>query len=74
MYGQDERIRAVMAQQGKICFRTCVQRVIIPASYVIKLANTAYTADGAEPSSFRTALDHWLLCEVLDAIGNHTIV
>ena len=56
MYGQDEDIRAMMAQQGKICFRTCIQCVIIPASYVIKLANTAYTADRAEPSSFCAAL------------------
>ena len=73
MYGQDEDIHAMLAQQGKIYFRTYIQHVIIPASYVIKLANTAYTADGAEPSSFRAALDHWLLCEVLDTIGNHTI-
>ena len=73
MYGQDAHLHSVMARQGKICFRTCAQCVIIPASYIVKLANTAYTSDGAEPSSFCAALDHWLLCEFLDAIRNHTI-
>lgn len=50
-----------------------MQRVLIPASYVITLAQRAYATSGTEPNSFRVAVEHWLLCETLDAIGNHTL-
>jgi hypothetical protein len=66
------RIRPAMLREGKVCFRTCFQRVLIPASYVIMLATKAYSTTN-EPRSFREAFDHWLLCEILNAIGNHTI-
>jgi hypothetical protein len=60
-----------MFRQGKLCFRTCFQRVLIPASYVIRLATAAYSTI-TEPRSFCDAFDHWLLCKILNAIGNHT--
>ena len=50
-----------------------MQRVLIPASYVVYLVQTAYAVDGTEPNSFCVVVEHWLLCETLDAIGNHTI-
>jgi len=62
-----------MAQQGKICFRTCMQRVLIPASYVVYLAQMAYPTNDTGPNSFHVAVEHWLLCETLDAIRNHTL-
>jgi hypothetical protein len=61
-----------MAHNGKIGFRTCTQTVLIPTSYIIRLASTLYSAS-TEPHSFSDAIDHWLLCEILNAIGNHTI-
>ena len=67
------QIRVSMARQGKICFRTCMQHVLIPASYVVYLTQMAYAVNGTEPNGFRVAVEHWLLCETLDAIGNHTI-
>lgn len=60
-----------MLANGKIAYATCYQAVNIPASYAVRLASQAYTTD-QEPRSFQAAVDHWLLCEVLNAIGNHT--
>ena len=50
-----------------------MQRVLIPASYMVHLAQMEYGVNGTEPNSFHVAVEHWLLCETLDAIGNHTI-
>ena len=63
-----------MAQQGKICFKTCMQHVLIPASFMVHLTQMAYALNGTEPNSFHVVVEHWLLCETLDAIGNHIIV
>jgi hypothetical protein len=74
-YGNDQN-RTAMIRQGKISFRTCFQTVLIPASYVLVLAGKHYSASatGSEPTSFRDAFDHWMLCETLNAIASHTIM
>ena len=64
----------VLAAQGKICFRTCFQRALLPVSYVLGLASVTYPAPGGEPRTFREAVDHWLLCEFLCAIGSHSML
>jgi hypothetical protein len=61
-----------MIRNGKVSFKTCYQTALIPASYVIHLASEDYAND-TEPGSFREALHHWFLCEILNAIGNHTV-
>jgi hypothetical protein len=66
--------RQAMIREGKINFKTCFSKVLIPASYFVRLALAQQSSsDASGPSSFRDAVDHWLLCEVLNAIGNHTM-
>lgn len=61
-----------MLAHGKVCFRTCYQRASLPASYILKLAEQHYPTP--EFKNFQDAFDQWFLCEVLNAIGNHTIL
>jgi hypothetical protein len=72
-YG-DNNNRAGMIHQGKVAFKTCFHLVLIPASYVLHLANQAYPTTGPNPTCFHDAFNHWILCETLNAIGNHTVV
>jgi len=50
-YG-DNNNRAGMIRQGKVAFRTCFHLALIPASYVIQLANQAYSTTESNPSAF----------------------
>jgi hypothetical protein len=61
-----------MMRHGKVSFKTCYHTAHIPASYIIQLAAMDYSND-TEPGSFRDAVHDWLLCEILNAIGNHTV-
>lgn len=65
--------RPRMLAEGKICFRTCFHQARIPISHLDTLTQASYSLD-KEPHSVRDAIDHWLLCELLVAIGGHTIV
>jgi hypothetical protein len=69
-YGSSD-IRAAMIAEGRISFKTCFCKALIPASYVIRLAKRSREA--GDLSVFRRAIHHWLLCETLNAIGNHTV-
>lgn len=60
-----------MICKGKLSFWTCYHCVLIQASHLISLATYDYPSR-SESSTFWEALDPWLLCETLDAIGNHT--
>ena len=66
----DDNNHAGMIYQSKVAFRTCFHLVLIPASYVIQLANQAYSTMRSQPFSFCNAFDHWMLCETLNAIEN----
>ena len=61
----------ILASRGKITFRTYFQKALLPLSYVLTLASAAYPAPGGEPKTFRDAVDHWLMIESLNDIGNH---
>lgn len=65
--------REVMMREGTICFQTCTKQVKVPLPYLEKLADATYAAE-TEPASFQAAFDHWFLCELLNAIGNHSIL
>ena len=67
-------IAQVMASEGKISYGTCFQITMLPITYVLKLARAHYPDPSGEPGSFVEAVYHWLLCEILNAIGSHTIV
>ncbi|KAF8883865.1 hypothetical protein BD779DRAFT_1472363 [Infundibulicybe gibba] len=62
--------RQVMLREGKISFKTCFRQARIPLSYIVHLARVSSPAHS--PNQFRTAVDHWLLCETLNAIGSHS--
>ena len=64
----------VLDAQGKICFRTCFQKALLPVCYVLGLASAMYPAPGGELRTFREAVDHWLFCEFLSAIGSHSML
>lgn len=66
--------REVMLAEGKICFKTCSRQVRIPASYFARLSETAYEGRSNEPKSIEEAVHHWLLCEILNGIGQHSIL
>ncbi|KDQ49089.1 hypothetical protein JAAARDRAFT_143923 [Jaapia argillacea MUCL 33604] len=67
-----DTIRAPMIAHGKICFKTCSKQARIPATHITRLAQVQY--DGStEPKRFRDAFDHWLLTEILTAIGAYSI-
>jgi len=58
-----------MIAEGKLCFCTCPKEVRIPAPYLQKLAAGAVDAE-----AFQKVFDHWLLCEILNGIGGHSIL
>ena len=62
--------------QGRISFRTCSRTARFPSKYITTvLAQASYPpVPGGEPASFDDAFDHWLLCELLNAIGGHSIL
>lgn len=62
-----------MASEGKISYATCFQSACIPISYALKLAEASYPDPSGEPKSFVEAVHHWLVCEILNAVGAHTI-
>ncbi|KAJ7607882.1 hypothetical protein FB45DRAFT_1039954 [Roridomyces roridus] len=69
--GHDTEMRRALVDSGTISYRTCFQQARIPASFLLRAAQAAYT--GVEPASRRKFLHHWLLCQSLGAIGDtHT--
>jgi hypothetical protein len=66
-----QNLRAAMIAEGKVSLKTCFCKVLIPASHIVRLALRA--SPHVDVSVFRNAVNHWLLCELLNAIGNHTV-
>ena len=74
-YAENSNQARIMMDQGRISFRTCSRTARLPAKYIIGLAQASFPpVPGGEPASFDDAFDHWLLCELLNAIGGHTIL
>lgn len=64
-----------MLAAGKISFRTCSRSVRLPGSYILGLAQASYSLSvSGEPRTFVEAFDHWFLCEILTAIGGHSML
>jgi len=55
---------------GSCAFKTCSRSLRIPASYFISLLRATYDPS-TELKDARTAVHHWLLVQILDAIGNY---
>jgi hypothetical protein len=74
-YAESSDQARIMMGQGRISFRTCSCTARFPAKYITGLAQASYPPVlGEEPASFDDAFDHWLLCELLNAIGGHSIL
>ncbi|KAJ3859235.1 hypothetical protein EV359DRAFT_68337 [Lentinula novae-zelandiae] len=58
---------------GTCAFKTCTRSIKIPASFLIKLIRASYDPH-SECKDARTAVHHWLLVEMLDAVGSYTTV
>ncbi|KAJ7149389.1 hypothetical protein C8R43DRAFT_887958 [Mycena crocata] len=70
--------RAEMMSLGKIAFRTCFRTARIPASHILGLVRQTYPAkdkegNDTEPFTASQAIQHWLLMEILGAIGFHSM-
>jgi hypothetical protein len=67
-------MRATMLAHGKISFRTCLRQVRFPASYFAILSGLNYGTLHPELTSLDKAIEHWILVELLNAIGGHSIL
>jgi hypothetical protein len=65
-----------MLAAGKISFRTCSRTVRLPGSYILELAQASYPVLSVSggPRTFTEAFDHWFLCEILAALGGHSML
>ncbi|KAJ7080144.1 hypothetical protein B0H15DRAFT_804135 [Mycena belliarum] len=59
-----------MLSGGTFSLRTCFLECRIPASFLLAAAQASYTEN--EPRCRRDFIHHWLLCQSLNAIENHT--
>jgi hypothetical protein len=64
--------RLALLVEGKIVFHTCYHQVEVPATYLVRIMRAPH-ANG-DTNSVSNAVHHWFLTEVLNAIGNHTIL
>jgi len=65
-------IRSSMLAQGKICFKTCFHQARILISHIATLAQATYSHE-TELHTLQDAIHHWLLVEIIGAIGGHTV-
>jgi hypothetical protein len=77
-YEPSTELRGVMMRQGKISFRTCFRSARIPLSHLVDLCSRSYPAkdkggSNIEPFTMQQAIDDWLLVEILNGIGDHTV-
>ena len=72
----DSQNRQAMLGAGKFSFRTCLKSARLPGSYILGLAHAPYPSLSAsgKPQSFSEAFNHWFLCEILAAIGGHSML
>ncbi|KAH9950526.1 hypothetical protein B0H21DRAFT_686429, partial [Amylocystis lapponica] len=70
-YCENADLRDIMIGEGKLSFHTCYRTVLIPLSYIADISEKSISEDNGQ---FHRAVSHWLLCEILGAIGSHTIL
>ncbi|KAJ7722088.1 hypothetical protein B0H16DRAFT_1789844 [Mycena metata] len=68
--GRPHSLLPSMIASGTLSFRTCFLECRIPASFLLRAAQASYTSE--EPRSRRQFIHHWLLCQSLNGIDNHT--
>ncbi|KAF9064562.1 hypothetical protein BDP27DRAFT_1230246, partial [Rhodocollybia butyracea] len=66
--------RAEYLAAGICSFKTCSRSLRIPVSYLIKLLRDAYSDMDSSFPNARSAVHHWLLVQMLEAIGSYTVL
>ena len=76
-HGFSSRQKAGMMKQGVICFRTCYNLMLIPAAFVRSLAISVLDTTEGDVNekcvALTKALDSWMLLQVVNTIGKHSI-
>ncbi|KAJ7582356.1 hypothetical protein C8J56DRAFT_1056496 [Mycena floridula] len=70
--------RVAFAQRGQLCMHTCINTVLIPAAHFSRIAQRIadagpYPNEEIRAQETKKALHHWILVELLNAIGKHSI-
>ncbi|KAF9070801.1 hypothetical protein BDP27DRAFT_1220024, partial [Rhodocollybia butyracea] len=65
--------RAEYLAAGICSFKTCSRSLRIPVSYLKKLLRDSYDRDSRFPHA-QAAVHHWLLVQMLEAIGSYTVL
>ncbi|KAJ7702942.1 hypothetical protein B0H16DRAFT_1747764 [Mycena metata] len=68
--GRPHSLLPSMIASGTLSFRTYFLECCISASFLLRAAQASYTTE--EPCSRRQFIHHWLLCQSLNGIDNHT--
>ncbi|EDR07311.1 uncharacterized protein LACBIDRAFT_299099 [Laccaria bicolor S238N-H82] len=68
MYAENAVQGQLMASQGRISFQTCSKSVRFPACRILGLAGEN------NHTPFHDRFDYWILTEILEAIGGHSIL
>ncbi|KAJ3767158.1 hypothetical protein FB446DRAFT_652580 [Lentinula raphanica] len=65
--------RALLLSHGTISFKTCTRDMHVPASHLLELLKRSY--DGVSgPRNAKESVFHWLMFEILNAIGNYNVI
>ncbi|KAJ7477496.1 hypothetical protein FB451DRAFT_1173045 [Mycena latifolia] len=67
-YSDNSSTSAINMRQGTISFRTCSRVARIPMSKLVELSQATYPTE--DEADFEGAIDNWLLLQILNAIGN----
>ncbi|KAJ7581705.1 hypothetical protein C8J56DRAFT_1056710 [Mycena floridula] len=75
-----EPARQILAKDGFITFHTCISLLLIPAPYIPQLLErisqqhaTDNLSQDQKEALFKKHLHHWMLIQILNAIGKHSI-
>ncbi|KAJ3967385.1 hypothetical protein EV361DRAFT_930974 [Lentinula raphanica] len=73
---QDHRAdeRARLLEHGTIAFKTCTRMMQVPASYLLKLLGASHDSGPAPSDHVEDSIFHWLLVQILSAIGTYNVV
>lgn len=78
-YHAESHQRQAYMAEGSISFRSCYRVARIPLVYIAELTSRNYPAvddngNPTEPYTLQQAIDHWLLVEICNGIGSHSIL
>ncbi len=72
-YHMEGEVRQGMVDHGKLSFRTCAAEVRLPCEFLVRLLRNPFSIYHTTATR-KQALHHWLLTELLTAVGGHTMI